>query len=80
MSQKSSWKEQIKKKWGPHLHCTICGKAVPPDKKFCSQACRDKYLAHEMKQKKKSRVQLICLFVMMAMMMLMMFLPALLGG
>ena len=80
MSQKSSWKDQIQKKWGPHLHCNICGKAIPPDKKFCSQACRDKYLQYEHKQKKKSRVQMIFLFVMMGLMFVLMFLPSMLGG
>ena len=74
MSQKSSWKDQIKKKWGPHLHCQICGKAVPPDRRFCSQGCRDKYLQVELKQKKKGRVQMICLVVMMVMMFALMFL------
>ena len=72
MSQ-SSWKDQIKQKWGPHGHCIICGKAVPPDKKFCSQACRDQYLTHEMKQKKRGRMQLIFLFAMMGMMMVFLF-------
>jgi hypothetical protein len=33
MSQ-ASWKDQIKKKWGPHSHCPICGKAMPTDKQF----------------------------------------------
>lgn len=70
---KSSWKDQIKKQWGPHLHCHICGKAIPPDKKFCSQACRDKYLQHEQKQKKRGRYQLIFLIGMMAVMFVMLF-------
>ena len=74
MSQKSSWKEQIKKKWGPHLHCQICGKAVPPDRRFCAQGCRDKYLKMEGKQKKKGRVQMICLVGMMILMFGLMFL------
>ncbi len=72
MSQ-SSWKEQIKQKWGPHLHCFICGKAIPPDKKFCGQACRDKYLGNEMKQKKRGKMQMVFLLVMMGMMMFMLF-------
>ncbi|MFX1259410.1 MAG: DUF2116 family Zn-ribbon domain-containing protein [Promethearchaeota archaeon] len=69
MSQ-SSWKEQIKKKWGDHNHCAVCRKAIPPDKKFCGQACRDKYLGYEMKQKKKGKMQMIILFGMMAMMLI----------
>jgi len=40
-----SWKDQIQKKYDPHLHCPICGRAMPPDRKFCSQDCKDNYLA-----------------------------------
>lgn len=72
MSQ-SSWKNQIKKKWGSHGHCPICGKAMPPDKKFCSQACKDNYLEEKKKQKKKGRIQMVFLFGMMAVMFLMLF-------
>jgi predicted nucleic acid-binding Zn ribbon protein len=74
MSQ-ASWKDQIKKKWGPHSHCPICGKAMLSDKQFCSQTCKDNYLSREKKQKKKGRIQMIILFGMMgAMFILMMFL------
>ena len=65
MSQ-STWKDQIKKKWGPHSHCPICGKAMPTDKQFCSQNCRDNYLGSQKKQKKKSRIQMIFMIGMMA--------------
>ncbi|MFX0000875.1 MAG: DUF2116 family Zn-ribbon domain-containing protein [Candidatus Hodarchaeota archaeon] len=78
MSQ-SSWKDQIKKKWGPHSHCPICGKAMPPDKKFCSQACRDNYLNQERKQKKRSRLQCIFLIVMLVVMMSIMIIPGFFG-
>jgi predicted nucleic acid-binding Zn ribbon protein len=73
MSQ-SSWKDQIKKKWGPHSHCPICGKAMPSDKTFCSQSCKDNYLSREKKQKKKGRIQMIFLFGMMGVMFVLMFL------
>ena len=73
MSQKASWKDQIKQKWGPHAHCSICGKAVQPDKKFCGQACRDKYLGYEMKQKKKGRIQMVFLLGLMLFMFIMIF-------
>ena len=73
MSQKASWKEQIKQKWGPHVHCYICGKAIPPDKKFCGQVCRDKYLGTEMKQKKKGKIQMIFLLGIMLLMIFFMF-------
>lgn len=70
---KTSWKEKIKKQWGPHGHCTICGKAIPANRKFCGQKCRDKYLEYEQKQKKQGKVQMIFLFVMMGVMFFMMF-------
>ena len=79
MSQ-SSWKDQIKKKWGPHSHCSICGKAMATDKKFCSQTCRDNYLSQERKQKKKGRFQCVFLIVMLVVMFAIMFLPSLFGG
>jgi len=78
MSQ-SSWKDQIKKKWGPHLHCPICGKAMPHDRKFCSQGCKDNYIEQDRKQKKKSRIQCIFLIVMLAVMLLVTTLPMLFG-
>jgi len=77
MSQ-TSWKDQIKRKWGPHSHCPVCGKAMPTDKKFCNQACRDNYLGRERKQKKKGRIQCVFLIVMLVVMMLMLFIPQLL--
>jgi len=76
MSQ-SSWKDQIKNKWGPHSHCSICGKAMATDKKFCSQTCRDNYLNQERKQKKKGRLQCVFLIVMLVVMFAIMFLPGL---
>ncbi|MFW9941197.1 MAG: DUF2116 family Zn-ribbon domain-containing protein [Candidatus Thorarchaeota archaeon] len=79
MSQ-SSWKDQIKKKWGPHSHCPICGKAMSTDKKFCSQSCRDNMVERERKQKKKGRFQCVFLIVMMVAMMLFMFILPLLGS
>ena len=73
MSQ-STWKDQIKKKWGPHSHCPICGKAMPTDKQFCGQNCRDNYHGTQKKQKKKSRIQMIFMFGMMAVVFVFMFL------
>ncbi|MFX0035852.1 MAG: DUF2116 family Zn-ribbon domain-containing protein [Candidatus Hermodarchaeota archaeon] len=79
MSQ-TSWKDQIKRKWGPHSHCPICGKAMPTDKKFCSQVCRDNYLEQERKQKKKGRLQCVFLIVMLVVMFLVMIVPGLFAG
>ncbi len=69
----NSWKDQIKKKWGPHLHCPICGKAMPIDRKFCAQSCRDNYLGQEKKKKKKGRFQLIFMIGMMGVMFILLF-------
>ncbi|MFX1477172.1 MAG: DUF2116 family Zn-ribbon domain-containing protein [Promethearchaeota archaeon] len=76
----SSWKDQIKKKWGPHSHCPVCGKAMPTDKKFCSQSCKDNLMEHERKKKKKGRLQCIFLVVMLVGMMLFLIIPSLMGG
>ena len=78
MSQ-SSWKDQIKKKWGPQSHCPVYGKAMPTDKKLCSQACQDNYMESERKSKKKSRFQCVFLVVMMAVMILFLFVLPLFG-
>ncbi|MFX0003629.1 MAG: DUF2116 family Zn-ribbon domain-containing protein [Candidatus Hodarchaeota archaeon] len=78
MSQ-SSWKDQIKQKWGPHSHCPICGKAMSTDKKFCSQSCKDNYFESERKQKRKGRLQCVFLIVMLVVMMLVMFILPLFG-
>lgn len=75
MSQ-STWKDQIKKKWGPHSHCPICAKAMPTDKQFCSQNCRDNYHAGKKKQKKKSRIQMLFMVGMMAVLMVFLFLSS----
>ncbi len=69
----SSWKDQIKKKWGPHMHCPVCGKAMPTERKFCSQACKDNYLGQERKKKKRGRLQFVFLIVMMVVMMIVIF-------
>ena len=79
MSQ-PTWKDQIKKKWGPHLHCPICSKAMSIDKKVCSQTCRDTHLEKERKQKKKGRFQCIFLIVMLVAMLALFLLPGLFGG
>jgi len=69
----SSWKNQIQKKWGPHQHCPVCGKAMASERKFCSQTCRDNYLQKQKKQKKQSRYQIVFLVGMMVVMFVLMF-------
>ncbi len=61
-TKKTSWKASLNRKWGPHLHCVICGKAVPPDRNFCDQDCQDQYAKGEKKKKKKDNMQLFFIF------------------
>jgi predicted nucleic acid-binding Zn ribbon protein len=70
----SGWKEKIQKKYGPHHHCVICGRAVPEEKKYCSQECRDSAITYEKKQKKRSKIQMYFLIGIMAVMFIVMFL------
>ncbi len=76
----SSWKDQIQKKWGPHKHCPICGKAMAPDKRLCSQACNDNYISQEKKQKKKGRRNTIMMIVCLAAMILIMLVLPFMSG
>ena len=34
-----------------HLHCRICGKAIPSDEDFCSDLCKEKMEAMVKKRK-----------------------------
>jgi predicted nucleic acid-binding Zn ribbon protein len=61
-TEKKRWKDALTPKYGPHRHCVICGKAVPPEEDFCSQACRDKYSTTEKSKNKKNNIQLILIF------------------
>ena len=58
-----------------HRHCTSCGKAVPPDVKHCSDACKAEY-----ENAVKSRKMLV--YVIYAMVGIMMFalMTSLVGG
>ncbi len=75
----SSWKDQIEKKWGPHRHCPICGKAMASERRFCSQGCNDNYLTQEKKHKKKGRTQMICLVAMIGVLVIFMIIPMFFG-
>ncbi|MBY9007561.1 MAG: DUF2116 family Zn-ribbon domain-containing protein [Candidatus Lokiarchaeota archaeon] len=69
----SSWKDQIQKKWGPHKHCPICGRAMAREKSLCSQSCNDNYTAQEKKKKKKGRRNTIMMVGCLVAMILIMF-------
>jgi len=50
-----------------HKHCIVCGKAVPPEKLFCSQECEDRF---NQQQKRMSRMRLYTLLMFFALFML----------
>ena len=48
-----------------HLHCPVCGKAVPPDEEFCSEECEERM---NNLVKKRKLVNYIWLAIIMAFM------------
>lgn len=70
-TKSTTWKEQLKqRKWGEHKHCAICGRAVPLDRDFCSQGCRDSYQKTEKDKNKKGTWQIVLVFGVMIVMMI----------
>ena len=59
---KSSWKDQITKKWGPHSHCPICGKAMGTDKQFCSQSCSQPFDHLQLTEYIKEKTVFFCFY------------------
>ncbi len=45
----------------PHKHCIVCGKAIDPDKVFCSKECETKYE----KERKRQRNYMIFMFAVL---------------
>ena len=39
-----------------HTHCRSCAKAIPSDKTFCSEECKQRYLEAVKKQRKTSYI------------------------
>lgn len=39
-----------------HRHCKVCGKAVPPNKEFCSEECRLKYEDWQARERRVKRM------------------------
>ena len=46
-----------------HRHCIVCGKAVAPDKFFCSPSCEDIF---KQQQKRMRRTRLIMMTIFIA--------------
>ena len=47
----------------PHTHCRICGKAIPVNKEYCSNECREKEIKI---QKRNRRMNLLFMIILMA--------------
>ncbi len=64
-----SWKEALKaRKYDEHKHCTICSRAIPMDRDFCSQECKDKYSKADKSKSRKNTIQMVVLGVVMVVM------------
>jgi len=59
-----------------HKHCVVCGKAVSPDKLFCSQECEDRL---KQQQKRMSRMRMYMMLIFFVLLMLILILPQLTG-
>jgi predicted nucleic acid-binding Zn ribbon protein len=61
-----SWKDSLKsRKYDEHKHCIVCGRAVPMDRDFCTQECKEKYSSADKKKGRKNWVQIAVLGVVM---------------
>ncbi|MCD6236755.1 MAG: DUF2116 family Zn-ribbon domain-containing protein [Thermoplasmata archaeon] len=51
-----------------HRHCPICGKAIPLEEEFCSEACRQKYQKLLKRRKQLLLLMYIALFAIVVIM------------
>jgi len=49
----------------PHRHCIVCGKAIEPDKKFCSDNCQKEYEKERKKQRNFTLMMFVLLFLVL---------------
>ncbi len=49
----------------PHRHCIVCGKAIEPDKTFCSDECKEVWEREKKRQRYFSFLMLALLFILM---------------
>ncbi|RLI77100.1 DUF2116 family Zn-ribbon domain-containing protein [Archaeoglobales archaeon] len=56
----------------PHRHCVVCGKAIEPDKIYCSDECEDVMN----KEKKRQRNFMIFMFAILIALFILMVLRA----
>ena len=59
-----SRKKSVKLKIVDHRHCMTCGRAIPPDREFCSEECRRKYEEARMRERRMRKMLWIIYAVM----------------
>ncbi len=55
----------------PHRHCIVCGKAIEPDKTFCSDNCQKEYEKERKKQRNFTLMMFALLFLVLMFLMAM---------
>ena len=48
----------------PHKHCLNCGISIPPDQNFCSEKCKEEWMAAIRKRRKIILYQTIALIIL----------------
>ena len=59
-----------------HRHCMTCGRAIPPDKKFCSEECRRRYEEARMRERRMRKMLWIIYAVMIGALLIMILIRA----
>ncbi|MDI9646654.1 MAG: DUF2116 family Zn-ribbon domain-containing protein [Archaeoglobales archaeon] len=54
----------------PHRHCIVCGKAIEPEKKFCSNECEETMKREQKRQRNFTLAMFGLLFILLLMMLL----------
>ena len=55
------WDEE---RWGPHMHCKVCGNAMPEGKTVCSPECQTKYDKEVSNYKRSQKMNYVILALM----------------
>jgi len=71
-----SRKKSVKLKIVDHRHCMTCGRAIPPDREFCSEECRRKYEEARMRERRMRKMLWIIYAVMIGALLVMILIRA----
>ena len=52
----------------PHRHCIVCGKAIEPEERFCSNDCKTQFEKDQKRQRNFMIIMFAVLFFMLLMM------------